>query len=903
MAIYPIARTVNLDETLRKDSLYGTLYGGEQDSHEFIISATRGGAEYAFDGTATARFIRADGQTLMLSGMVAGGKCIVELPQACYAVPGRFTLTIFNTPSSGGKGAVYSCTGNVAQTTTGEELDPGSAVPNIDDIQAEYQRMQAASDAATAAASVGNGAALALGPYNAVNAAAMMNHTGSTNGGVTFTWNADGSCTVSGTSGSSGAYNAMYFSTSVLPTTVKPGSAYRALLTHTGTTSEAFLLVAFYVGGSWSSDTSYKNSATIEVPPTAAGMKVLLWIPANKTVSESVTICLMNGLPNDDINDKIILAGGNAIDVPVLAEAAPINGVTWTSDGKTVTATGTVGSIGISFLNLVGGIIPASPAWVEPGHKYHLTYTTTDTRVKLQFVFTTGGTQTIQSFTGDGDITMPSTVDHVLIRLAVGTVGTVLNNAVMTNIGMYAVPTNEMIESRIDDDCYLNHAVLTTGTDLDDVTQPGYWCLNSGGGYANCPFDVTSAVSGVLEVLEMTTNIILQRVSVYYGDLTNVYIREAFNGSFSGPWKELKPVINNTYTTQHYDNSYDITCTPTITTDTNNFLASTGDYTDRTADIQTMLNTTGVCRLGPGRFVVTGVEIPDYAAIIGSGMRTVIILDDTVTTGYAVKLRNQSSISDVRIAGRTAPTLTATVGTRHGILFEGSKQSGQSGGTTFKKSAILRCNISNLSGGGITCTGTGVELDSNMLVSDCFIDHCGAGIYIPYYSEFHRITNCACTYCWYGCIDNGGNNNFVNCDFSGNKIGVLIDNSTSQSPNNTHGVFSGCTINHSYTPEGVINGGTALKVLGGEFGEVFTGMQIHYGAIVIDSCNGMRFVGIGFGRSVPITITNSKVVTFSDCTFSQGPAHADSTFSQSGNTALKFADCYLRDGTVYDPMA
>ena len=903
MAIYTIRRGVDLDAPIVPEGLRGDLFATEDGAHQFIISATRGGEAVTLDGQAVATFIRADGGTEQITGGINGGAAVVTLPQSCYAVPGRFALTVYNEGLDGSRTAVYACVGTVVNTTTKTIIDPGSVVPDVNQIVAEYTAMQAAVDAANAAAAAGNGAALALGPYTAVNAAALMTHTNGTNGGVTFTWNADGSCTISGTSGSSGAYKSLYFSTSVLPTTVKPGSAYRALLTHTGTTSEAFLLVAFYVGGSWSSDTSFKNSATIEVPPTAAGMKVLLWIPANKTVNERVTICLMNGLPNDDINDKIILAGGNAIDVPVLSEAAPINGVTWTSDGNTVTATGTVGSIGISFLNLVGGIIPASPAWVEPGHKYHLTYTTTDTRVKLQFVFTTGGTQTIQSFTGDGDITMPSTVDHVLIRLAVGTVGTVLNNAVMTNIGMYAVPTNEMIESRIDDDCYLSHAVLTTGTDLDDVTQPGYWCLNSGGGYSNCPFDVTSAVSGVLEVLEMTSNIILQRVSVYYGDLTNVYIREAFNGSFSGPWKELKPVINNTYTTQHYDNSYDITCTPTITTDTNNFLASTGDYTDRTADIQTMLNTTGVCRLGPGRFAVTGVEIPDYAAIIGSGMRTVIILDDTVTTGYAVKLRNQSSISDVRIAGRTAPTLTATVGTRHGILFEGSKQSGQSGGTTFKKSAITRCYISNLSGGGITCTGTGVELDSNMIVSDCFIDHCGAGIYIPYYSEFHRITNCACTYCWYGCIDNGGNNNFANCDFSGNRIGVLIDNSTSQSPNNTHGVFSGCTINHSYTPEGVINGGTALKVLGGEFGEVFTGMQIHYGAIVIDGCNGMRFVGIGFGRSVPITITNSKVVTFSDCTFSQGPAHADSTFSQSGNTVLKFTDCYLLDGTVYDPMA
>ena len=155
MAVIIIRRAVNLDAALYTESLHGTLYGGEHDSHQFIISATRGGADYAFDGTATARFIRADGNTLLLSGSVAGGQCIVELPAACYAVPGRFTLTIYNTTEAGAKTMVYACTGNVAQTTTGEELDPGSAVPDLDDIQAEYQRMQTATDAATAAASVG----------------------------------------------------------------------------------------------------------------------------------------------------------------------------------------------------------------------------------------------------------------------------------------------------------------------------------------------------------------------------------------------------------------------------------------------------------------------------------------------------------------------------------------------------------------------------------------------------------------------------------------------------------------------------------------------------------------------------------------------------------------------------
>ena len=65
---------------------------------------------------------------------------------------------------------------------------------------------------------------------------------------------------------------------------------------------------------------------------------------------------------------------------------------------------------------------------------------------------------------------------------------------------------------------------------------------------------------------------------------------------------------------------------------------------------------------------------------------------------------------------------------------------------------------------------------------------------------------------------------------------------------------------------------------------------------------GIRFIAMNVGSKVPITVTNSKVVTFSDCTFKEGPTYADSTFTQSGNTLLKFTDCYLRDGSVYNPM-
>lgn len=444
--------------------------------------------------------------------------------------------------------------------------------------------------------------------------------------------------------------------------------------------------------------------------------------------------------------------------------------------------------------------------------------------------------------------------------------------------------------------------IIANNTDFDNILEPGTYFIQSGYTYTHSPF--ASSVGGTLFVFpEAYPGSRVQMAISYSTTGENVSkVRMGINNTYPSSWANLGGnIYNNTYQTDYFENTYNITCSPSITTDTNNYLASTGDQTDRSADIQAMLNSTGVCHLGAGLFMVSGVDIPDYCSVIGSGMHTMVRLLPSVANGYAFKMGTQSSLSNMRISGGTsAPTLSSTVGSRHGVLFEGTKHSGQSGGETESESTVDNCIISNFEGGGITCTGTGVNLDSNMIISDCIVRSCGAGIYIPYYSEFHRVSNCAFVYNYYGCVDNGGNNNFSNCDFSGNRVGILIDNSTGQSPNNSHGTFSSCSVNHSYTDEGVINGGTAIKLLGVEHGEIFTGMQIFYGAIVIDDSNGVRFIGANFGNissAIPITVTDSKVVTFSDCTFAQSPS-----LTQSNNTVLKFTECYLLNGTAYNPV-
>ena len=380
---------------------------------------------------------------------------------------------------------------------------------------------------------------------------------------------------------------------------------------------------------------------------------------------------------------------------------------------------------------------------------------------------------------------------------------------------------------------------------------------------------------------------------------TKVFKRRGNNdGSVWEAWQEIGSgdIINN-YSYNHYNNSYDIDCSPVIRTDTNNYLASTGDTTDRTGDIQTMLNTTGICQLGPGNFYVTGVEIPNYGMIRGCGNKTRIVLASSVTDGYAIKLKTYGSVKDVLIDGDPSGSILPTpteVGTRHGIIFEGTADA-QSNPGTYYRSAITNCMIRNFTGGGITMYNTGYEVAASLIITACFIYFCGAGINISYFSEFHRISNVTCQACLYGCVDNGGNNNFANCDFSGNKVGLLIDNSNGQSRNNTHGTFSACTFHHSDN-----NNGTAIRILGASSCEIFTGAQISNGAIEIDNSFGIRFIGANLGDRLPITVTNSTAIVFSDCQYMN---NTGSVLTQSNNTRLEFNNCYLKNGNIYNPLA
>ncbi len=316
------------------------------------------------------------------------------------------------------------------------------------------------------------------------------------------------------------------------------------------------------------------------------------------------------------------------------------------------------------------------------------------------------------------------------------------------------------------------------------------------------------------------------------------------------------------------------------------YLESTNDNTDRTAEIMALLEQYGVCRLGCGTFVVSGVDMPDNTSLMGEGGATRVVLDESVEDGFAVRIGSFCTVKDMHLIGDPeACGRPAGVGKRHGLLFYGTATTKEWAGQD-RNSIVNGCIITGFSGGGITCHGTGFTTYCSMTVSDCHIMYCGAGINIDWYSEFHKFTNVLSERNYYGCVNNGGNNVFANCGFNANTVGFMMDNSQGQSPNNSHGTAVACTINHSDSNEGV-----GIMSLGTKAGYIFTGCQVFFSKIVIEDSDGLVFDAMNYGRKVDIDIKGGGTVLFSNSVFKPAPENIRIT----DNDHVKFVNCYTRD--------
>lgn len=316
------------------------------------------------------------------------------------------------------------------------------------------------------------------------------------------------------------------------------------------------------------------------------------------------------------------------------------------------------------------------------------------------------------------------------------------------------------------------------------------------------------------------------------------------------------------------------------------FLLPSGDGRDMTDEIETRLREYGVCILGAGVYCVSGVKMPDGSTLSGMGNATSVILSDSVESGAAIELGSFCSVRNLHISGSVEETAAPeTLGERHGIRFMGDATDFNREKRQPKNSMISGCLITSFSGGGITLIDTGFAIDSSTVVSDCQIMRCGVGLNIFRFSEYHTFTGVNCSDNLYGCINNGGNNLFSACHFSGNKTGFLIDNRNGQSNNNSHGSVVGCTFNHSDK-----NNGIGIEILGARHGFVFSGCQLFFSKIVVENSYGISFSDFNCGKAEEIAVKGGGSVIFDNFVFKAMPK-----ITVEENENVKFVNFSLKN--------
>lgn len=147
-----ISRTWTQGAAAEVETLRGTAFTEEALAHTFRIAGVdAAGVSVPLAGTVLAKFLRADNMTIDISGAITDGEAVVTLVGDCYHVPGRFSIVVYLSDGEQSV-AIYAAVGNVYRATSGQELDSGTSVPSLAQLEGAYESALAAAAEARRAA-------------------------------------------------------------------------------------------------------------------------------------------------------------------------------------------------------------------------------------------------------------------------------------------------------------------------------------------------------------------------------------------------------------------------------------------------------------------------------------------------------------------------------------------------------------------------------------------------------------------------------------------------------------------------------------------------------------------------------------------------------------------------------
>jgi len=140
---------VDLDTgTVHRSFAHRTLGEGDVNANQFGVRLWRSGQPATAEGSqCMGYFIRhGRGDTVIISGgLFSGQEAYITLPDSCYAYDGAFSLVI-KLIGGGVTGTMRIVDGTVVDSVIGSPVDPGGAIPDLDELLAVIDRAETAAN-------------------------------------------------------------------------------------------------------------------------------------------------------------------------------------------------------------------------------------------------------------------------------------------------------------------------------------------------------------------------------------------------------------------------------------------------------------------------------------------------------------------------------------------------------------------------------------------------------------------------------------------------------------------------------------------------------------------------------------------------------------------------------------
>ena len=125
----------------------GLVFSADNDSNVVSVEIYNGGEAATLTGSVVVYVIRADGNTVVFGGTLSGNTASAVLPQSCFVIPGPIAVML-QIVSGDVRTTVLKAVFTAVASSTGAIIDPGHVIPDISDIIAMLDQMEAATEAA-----------------------------------------------------------------------------------------------------------------------------------------------------------------------------------------------------------------------------------------------------------------------------------------------------------------------------------------------------------------------------------------------------------------------------------------------------------------------------------------------------------------------------------------------------------------------------------------------------------------------------------------------------------------------------------------------------------------------------------------------------------------------------------